>query len=188
MFGLLTWAGAAQAVDGWVTREGEAVPQTESQATVDGFSAMLLLTPDRDWQEKWNTPVEHAPLFNTAREVGPGGELNILVLLANPQVDPSSGMTDVVCDLEMHRPAGHGELIQKDLPCFNVKLTGDPRNVYMTNTWLKYIEEAADPRGTWTVVVRVRDRLRGAEVPLRASFVVKGKMARKRAAASAESG
>lgn len=93
-------------------------------------------------------------------------------------------MTDVVCDLEMHGPAQGDALVQKDLPCFNVKLTGDPRHVYMTTTWLKYVEEPADPRGTWTVVVRVRDRLRGAEVPLRASFVVKGKMARNRPSAS----
>ncbi|WP_146165774.1 hypothetical protein [Stenotrophomonas panacihumi] len=183
VLGLLAWTGMAQA-DGWVNREGEAVPETESQATVKDFSAMLLLTPDRDWQEKWNTPADHAPHFNTAKEVGPGGELNVLILLANPQVDPKTGMTDVACDLEMHRPNGEGPLVQKDVPCFNVKLTTDPRNVYMTNTWMKYIEEPADPRGTWTVIVRVRDRLRDAEVPLRASFVVKGKMTRSRPSAA----
>ncbi len=159
--------------------QGESAPKPGLQAEKDGFGAMLLLTPDRDWEEKWNTPAEYAPHFNTTDMVGVGGELTVLVMLQNPKVDPKSGMTDVVCDFVMRRPAGHGEVVHKDLPCFKAKLTTDPQNVYLASAWLKYIEEPADARGTWTVDVRVRDRLRGVELPLHASFVVQGKMARR---------
>ncbi|MCO5055749.1 hypothetical protein [Thermomonas sp.] len=87
--------------DGWRDREGNPVPDSASSKSKDGFAAMLLVTPDKDWQEKWNTPPEVAPHFSTAKEVEAGGEVFILSFLANPRLDVN-GMANVTCDFCRH--------------------------------------------------------------------------------------
>ena len=168
---LVPLVSAAQS--GWIDMQGNPVPESDSAKSRDGFSATVLITPDQDWQEKWNTPPETVPHFSGAKEVGTGGELFILTLLANPKVDPASGMTNVACDFIVLRPDGSDSVRELDMPCFKVLLPGNPKNVYLSAASLKYVAEPTDPRGTWTVSVTVKDRLRGVEVPLRTAFVVR---------------
>ena len=163
----------AIAQSGWIDMQGDPVPESESAKSRDGFSATVLITPDKDWQKKWDTPPETIPHFSEANDVGPGGELFILTFLANPKVDPASGMTDIACDFIVLRPDGSDSTRELDMPCFTVKLPGDPKSVYLSAASLKYVAEPADPRGTWTVLVTVKDRLRGVDVPLRTSFIVR---------------
>lgn len=163
----------ASAQDGWKDMQGKPVEESESVKSRDGFSAMLVVTPDQDWQAKWNTPRETTPHFSSASEVGPGGELFILTFLGNPKVDPGSGMTDVACDFIVRRPDGSDSVRELDVPCFKTQLPGDPRSVYLSSVWLKYIAEPTDARGTWTVLVTVKDRLRTVDIPLRTTFVVR---------------
>ena len=168
---LVPLVSAAQS--GWIDMQGNPVPETDSARSRDGFSAMVLITPDMNWQEKWDTPPETVPHFSEAKEVGSGGELAILTFLANPKVDPATGMTGVVCDFIVLRPDGSDSTGELDMPCFKVKLPGNPKSVYLSAASLKYVAEPTDPRGTWVVLVTVKDRLRGVEIPLRTSFVVK---------------
>lgn len=173
LLALLLTPLVAFAQDGWRNMDGNPIAESESVKSIEGFSAMLLVTPDQDWMEKWETPREHTPHFSEAKEVGPGGELFILTFLGNPQVDPASGMTDVACDFIVQRPDGSYSIRELDMPCFKAELKGDPKGVFLTTAWLKFIAEPADPRGTWVVMVTVKDRLRAVEVPLRTSFVVR---------------
>lgn len=173
LIGLLLLPLPSVAQSGWVDMKGKPVPETDAAKSRDGFSATLVITPDQDWQQKWDTPPETIPRFTEAGEVGPGGELFILTFLSNPKVDPASGMTDVACDFAVLRPDGSDSTRERDLPCFTVKLPGDPRSVYLSTAALKYVAEPSDQRGEWTVSVTLKDRLRGVEVPLHASFVVR---------------
>jgi len=168
----LALPGAACAQAGWIDREGNRLPQTESMRTVQEFSGRLLITADGDWQEKWDTPAEHTPTFTAAEEVSSGGTLTMLTFLANPKVG-ADGMTDVACDFLMLRPDGTASTGAKDLPCFKVKLEGSPAHTYLTTTNLQFVAEPGDPPGRWTLRVTLKDRLRGVEVPLSASFVLK---------------
>lgn len=170
---LLAAPTASMAQSGWIDMQGNPVPESDSSKSREGFSATILVTADQDWQEKWDTPPETVPHFSTTSEVRPGGELFVLTFLANPAVDKASGMTDVACDFIVLRPDGSDSTRELDMPCFKVELTGNPRSVYLSSASLKYVEESSDPRGTWTVVVNVKDRLRGVEVPLRSFFVVR---------------
>ena len=158
--------------DGWRDREGNPVPDSASSKSKDGFAAMLLVTPDKDWQEKWNTPPEVAPHFSTAKEVEAGGEVFILSFLANPRLDVN-GMANVTCDFVVIRPDGSKSINELDMPCFVVKLTTDPKSVYLSSASLKYIAEPQDPRGKWLVNVKLRDNIRGIEIPLETSFTVR---------------
>lgn len=170
--GLVQPAWTAEPAPGWRTPDGKQVPETDAMRTVQGFSGRLLITSDSDWQEKWDTPAEHTPVFNQADEVGTGGTLTLLTFLANPKVG-ADGMTDVACDFVMLRPDGSASTGAKDLPCFKVKLEGDPTHVYLSTTNLQFLAEPGDPPGRWTFRITLKDRLRGVEVPLSASFSLK---------------
>lgn len=168
---LLLAAFAVFADGGWRDKNGNLLPDSPSSKSKDGFAVMLLVTPDADWEEKWNTPPETTPHFSEATKVGPDGELFILTFLANPQLD-ASGMASVSCDFIVARPDGSKSVNELDMPCFETKLTTDPKNVYLTAASLKYVTEPADPRGEWTVNVTLRDNVRGIEIPLATSFTV----------------
>lgn len=162
----------AFAQSGWHDMDGNPLPETESRRSQDGFSASLVVTPDRDWQAKWETPPETVPHFTEAREVSEGGELTVLTFLSNAQLS-DEGMTEVACDFIVTRPDGSKSINEIDMPCFNYELKTDPTNVYLTAASLKYVAEPSDQRGTWVVAVTVKDRVRGVTLPLRTSFVVK---------------
>jgi len=184
LLGLVACCNTAWAEEGWVDMQGRPIPPSESANSVGGFSAAVMMTTDADWEAKWNTPPETVPSFHTANEVSPHGELYILTFVSNPQVDPATGKTDVVCDVVMHRPDGTVSASAVDQPCLQGELRGDPRNVYLTGVSMKYMEEPADARGVWSFSVVAKDRVRGVAVPLRASFLVKGQMPRRRPSAA----
>ena len=173
LFLLLATPTASMAQSGWVDMQGNPVPESDSSKSREGFSAAVLVTADQDWQEKWDTPPETVPHFSTTSEVRTGGELFVLTFLSNPLVDKASGMTDVACDFIVLRPDGSDSTRELDMPCFKVELSGNPRSVFLSAASLKYVEEPSDLRGTWSVSVTVKDRLRGIEIPLQTSFVVR---------------
>ena len=152
--------------------QGNALPETETARSKEGFSASLVITPDKNWQEKWETPPEEVPHFTESKEVSDAGELYILTFLSNPKLDPT-GMTDVACDFVVSRPDGSKSVDEVDIPCFKVALTTNPQQVYLSGTWLKFLAEPADLRGTWGVAVTVKDRVRSVEIPLKTTFLVK---------------
>ena len=169
--GLLFVTGSASAQFGWHDPAGTLIPENGAMKSRDGLGAALLMTPDRDWQAKWNTAPQTIPRFNQSRDVGAGGALFILTLLSNVKVDPSSGMTDVTCDFAVVRPDGSDSVRQRDLPCLKIR-PGDPGNVYLSNASMTYTADPGDLRGVWQVDVTVRDHVRNVSIPLHSSFVV----------------
>lgn len=155
----------------WHDRSGKPIPETEAMKSRDGLGAALLITPDKDWQAKWNTAPETTPHFDQTREVRPGGALFILTFVSNVKVDPASGMTDITCDFAVVRPDGTDSVRQQDLPCLKIR-PGDPGNVYLSNASMTYTDDPGDPRGVWQVTVTVKDHVRNISIPLHSSFVV----------------
>ncbi|MGM9514821.1 hypothetical protein ACS5PK_11255 [Roseateles sp. DB2] len=169
---LLGLSAGASSQSGWRDMNGVALPESDNAKTRQGFSASLIITPDKDWQEKWNTPPETVPSFRTASEVSDGGELFILTFLSNPQLD-ATGMTDVSCDFRVQRPDGSLSADEHGLPCFRVQLKTDPRHVYLSTASMVFVAEPSDVRGTWRVEVTVTDRQRQVSIPLQSSFTLK---------------
>ncbi|MGH8106988.1 MAG: hypothetical protein ACREO1_02460 [Arenimonas sp.] len=156
----------------WHDKDGNAIPETASTKSKDGFGAFLVVTADKDWQEKWNTPVGTVPSFTTADSVDAGGELFVLSFLSNPLVG-EDGMTDVSCDFIVLRPDGSKSIDELDMPCFKTKLPGDPKNLYLSAASLKFVSEPTDLRGEWIVRITLKDNLRKVELALETSFIVK---------------
>ena len=46
-----------------------------------GMRTMTLVTPNKDWQEKWDTPRETLPYFNETSGVATGGSLFLITFL-----------------------------------------------------------------------------------------------------------
>ena len=171
LLALLFLAPPACAQMGWQDAQGNAVPDTDQVKSRDGFGASLVVTSDKDWREKWDTPPETTPHFTQAKEVTEGGELVILTFVTNPALD-ALGQTDISCAFEINRPNGR-QTVEPEQPCLKERLKGDPKNVYMTGAHLSFRTEPTDPRGTWEVRIIVKDRIRNVALPLRATFVVK---------------
>ena len=164
--------GTVSAQSGWRDADGKPMPDTDAARSEGGFAASLLITDDADWQKKWKTPPENTPTLGGADSVGPGGELYVLTLLSNPMLD-AKGETNVVCDLDIQRPHGSHGAQHRQVPCFNTRLQGDPTLVYMTSIAVKMVVEPDDPKGVWTVRVKVKDVNRGVALPLQSSFEVR---------------
>src|SRR5438046_8061111 len=93
---------AVAAETAWHSRDGKPIPDTESRKSANGFGASLVVTPDEDWETKWNTPPETVPTFREARTVKRGGVVTILIFFANPQTD-SRNTANVLCELSLLR-------------------------------------------------------------------------------------
>ena len=155
--------------EGWVTGDGKLVPNSDAMKSIDGFGGWLVVTPDSDWEEKWNTSPETTPAFSTAEDVAYGEELTILAFYINPRTYPS-GELDVLCDITVTRPDGSSSIDARDVQCADGKLEGDPRNIRLISQVIKYVGEEGDPPGKWIVEVTLRDKVRGTAIPLKTYF------------------
>ncbi|WP_162314028.1 hypothetical protein [Pseudoxanthomonas yeongjuensis] len=154
-------SGATPAfAQGWHDRQGNPIPDTSSTKSVEGFAGMLMVTPDADWQEKWNTPREVIPHFNEASEVRVGGKLQILIFFSNPQLD-AGRLADVTCDLEVIRPDGSKGVNEQDVECYQGPISGEAASLYMARPSLQFVAEVGDLPGVWTMRVTLRDNHRG---------------------------
>jgi hypothetical protein len=169
---LLVAGGIAGAADGvWHDERGRPVPDEESRKSVSGFGGWLLITPDPDWQQKWETPSSTTPVFSTAKSVKVGGRVAILIFFVSPKPD-ARGAINIGCDILVRRGNGTLSIDSKDVDCASGPIGPNPYNVRLADQWLNMIAESGDPLGKWEVEVNVRDRNRNVSVPLKASFTL----------------
>ena len=158
--------GATSAfAQGWHDRQGNPIAETSSTKSVEGFAGMLMVTPDADWQEKWDTPREVIPHFTEASEVRMGGKLQILIFFSNPLLD-ADRLADITCDLQVIRPDGSKGVNEQDIECYQGPISGEPASLYMARPSLQFVAEAGDLPGTWTMRVTLRDNHRGVGMVL----------------------
>ena len=175
VFLLMTLALDAHAeTGGWVTRDGKPVPNSDAMKSINGFGGWLVVTPDQDWEEKWNTSPETIPNFSEAKDVSYGEKLTILAFYINPKIN-ASGELGVICDIKVTRPDGSSSANAKGVKCAAGKLQGNPRNIRLTSAVIKYIGEKGDPPGEWIVEVTLTDKVRGTAIPLKTHFNLRSK-------------
>lgn len=160
---------------GWVTRDGKTVPNSDARKSINGFGGWLIVTPDSDWEAKWNTPPETIPNFSEAKNVSYGEKLTILTFYINPKTN-DNGELNVLCDIIVTRPDGSSSASANGVKCAAGKLQGSPRNVRLTSAVINYIGEEGDPPGKWSVEVRLTDKVRGTSIPLKTHFNLRNKV------------
>jgi hypothetical protein len=153
----------------WKDDKGNPAPNTEFRGSKDGFGGWLVVTPDADWKQKWETSPEIVPRFNTSDTVQRGKQLFILIFFSGPKVDEQSN-ADVTCDIDVTRPDGTSSVHQKDLICYRGKIEGSPSNVRLSAPIIQFTGEPKDPAGKWLVQVTLKDNRRPVALPLKTSF------------------
>jgi hypothetical protein len=156
----------------WKDEHGHAAPNTEFRQAKRGFGGWLIVTPDADWEKKWNTSPETVPHFNTADTVERGKNLTILIFVINPARDARNNV-DVTCDMQSIRPDGSLSIDQKNVPCLKGELQGDPYNIRLAAPVIRYVGEEKDLAGKWIIRVTLKDNRRHVELPLQTSFTLK---------------
>lgn len=152
---------------GW-RQDGKPVQNEEARKSIKGFGAALIITPDIDWEAKWNTPADTSPRFSTVDKLKIGSEATILIFFANPKLN-LDGNVNVTCDVKITRP-NNKVTENKGLRGFAGKLQGATINTYLTESIIKFVGEPSDPIGEWIIDVTVHDNYRQVSVPLRAKF------------------
>ncbi len=158
----------------WTDSEGRLAPDTDARKSVQGFGGWMIVTPDADWKEKWNTAPETIPRLRAAASVEYGGHLTILTFYANPQPD-AGGEIKVLCDIKITRPDGSVSVDTKGVACASGKLEGSPRNLRLTAAVIEFIGEKGDPPGVWRVEVALTDKNRNVSMPLKVEFTLNKK-------------
>lgn len=120
--------GAALAQDVWRSPDGSALAETPARKAKNGFGVSLVITPDPDWQAKWDTPSHVTPRFTEAKEVSTGGRLTILTFVVNPKTD-ANGQARVVSRIRVTRPNGTKSIDEPDMRCLAGSLAGLSTNV-----------------------------------------------------------
>jgi len=154
---------------GWATRDGKVASNTDSMKSINGFGGWLVVTPDPDWEKKWNTPPDSAPYFSEAKDVKYGQVITILPFFINPKTN-NSGEILILCDIKVTRPDGSHSINAKGIKCASGKLQGNPRNIRLTSTVIKYIGEDGDLPGIWKIEVNITDNIRNVSIPLKTQF------------------
>ena len=153
----------------WRDEQGRPLPDTAARKSSEGFAGWLLITPDENWKEKWETPSSTVPNFNEAKKVARGKKIFTLIFFANPSLD-GAGMANVACDLKATRPDGSSSIDARDVPCFQGKIRGEPMNLYLSAPVVEFVGEPTDQSGIWRIEVTLKDNNRGATLALATSF------------------
>ena len=156
---------------GWLDRDGSLVPNTDAMKSIDGFGGWLVVTSDKDWEEKWNTPTENIPHFKGANNVSYGEELTVLIFFTNPKAG-DAGEMNLTCDIQVIRPDKSYSIDVKEYNCANWDVPPSPHNhnVQLTQAIIKYIGEEKDLPGEWKVNINLKDKNAGIEIPLKTKF------------------
>lgn len=155
----------------WLGKDGKPVPQTDAMKSAHGFGGQLLVTPDADWKQKWNTTPSAVPEFRTASRVPYGKPITVLIFYTNPRTD-AEGSFRVTCDVKLTRPDGSVPVDQKDIACASGKLRGDPHNTRLANAVIGFVGDKGDPPGIWKVQVTLTDKNRNVSLALKTKFTL----------------
>ena len=149
-------------------------PQTEARKTKNDFAAWLLVTPNLDWQQRWDTPPDTIPHFDEANEVHVGEKLVVLTFFANPGTT-ANGHSFVKCSLKVTRPDGSLSVPEQLFDCLNGVLQGNPRNIRLSPAAIEFTAEPTDPLGVWVVAVTLEDTVRNVTLCLTTTYKFVGK-------------
>ncbi len=153
----------------WRSPEGTVVAESKARRSVDGFGVWLVVTSDKDWESKWNTPSWVTPKFTEASNIKRGGSLTILIFVANAKPGRDNNL-NVLCDLKITRPDGSLSVNEANARCLVGALRGQASNVRLSEPVIRFNADPGDLAGTWRVEVNIKDINRGLVVPVETAF------------------
>lgn len=168
---LLASFSAAGNYSAWLGPDKSQWPDTEFRKTKNGFSGMLLVTPDTDWAQKWNTPFDTIPRFREAKVAKVGEKLVILTFFVNPKTDENKNV-NVICSITATRPDSTISINERGIPCMKGELQGSPNYIRLSPAIINFVGEQNDPLGKWVVEVEIEDTNRDTILHLKTYFTL----------------
>lgn len=157
----------------WLGPDRSKWPDTEFRKTKDDFSGVLLVTPDLDWRQKWNTPPDTIPRFREAKTVKVGERIVVLTFFVNPKTDDKRHV-NVTCGIKVTRPNKTISVNERNIPCMRGSLIGDPSYIRLSPAVIEFVGENTDPLGRWLVEVDIEDANRKTTLRLQTQFTLIG--------------
>jgi hypothetical protein len=166
----LAFYGLASAQDfAWREKDGTAVPDDEHRKAKNGFGAMVLLTEDEGFFERWNTP--DPPHLDRLTKATRGVPVHVVVIFAGPGRN-ENGKANVTYDAKVLSPDGSTYCEFNNLEA--LKGAGAPDQFLQIPPQSVAIRiEPEDPAGTYHVVIAIHDNVRKVELKLTEKFEVK---------------
>jgi hypothetical protein len=157
----------------WLGPDRSKWPDTEFRKIKNDFGGLLLVTPDTDWRQKWNTPPDTIPRFREAKTAKVGEQLVILTFFVNPKTDDQRTV-NVVCGIKVTRPNNTVSVNERNIPCMRGPLIGDVNFIRLSPAVIHFIGEKKDPLGIWVVEVDIEDVNRKTTLNLKTHFKLVG--------------
>ena len=155
----------------WSDIQGNPLPNTSFRKSINGFGGWLVVTPDQNWEEKWNTPSDTVPQFSEAKSVSMGKKIFVLIFFSNPAFS-QEGEASVTCDFDVERPDGTHSIQKPGVVCFKGSLKGPQANLYLSAPVINFLGESGDPPGIWIVRVTLKDQVKNTNIPLETTFTL----------------
>lgn len=147
------------------------IPAAEPRSTRP-FAGSLLLTTDEDWRTRWETAAGPELGITETDTLTRGRKLWVVVTIANAGLD-ARGLAHVACEVRFVKPDGTVAFEDKTLRCYDGPPRPGPGQRLLAQPLIEFVGEPSDPSGTWRVQVRLRDQVRGAELPMTAVFTLR---------------
>lgn len=153
----------------------QAQPMVSKKVDNGCFASTAVITDDKDWREKWETPRENTPSFQFVNKLDLGDEATLLWFYnCAALVD---GEFKLECDVKITKPDGEVVVQQGAITCHEGPRKEDDMDVYLIPIQVNMKHTIDDGIGLMRVDLGVTDRNLGERISLDLSIEITGKEA-----------
>jgi len=155
--------------NGWISKDGKPLEDTEFRKADKGFGSFLVISNDRGFFDRWNTPSDGFEI-NTLKKINKGEYFIVTVIFINPGYS-ESGNTHITYDIKITNPDGTTYADEKDVNVWNRE--APKKNILgLAEGYLTIKMEPEDQLGKYKVEVVVKDLIKNAMLNLTRNYEV----------------
>lgn len=165
---------------GWINKQGEKLPETESRKSTGEFGAQLIFVGDENQLfKRWATPSDTVDV-KTIDSVKVNGEVNAFVIFSGCKAD-NKGNCSVEMRFRVIQPDGKVYAETPSMEVWDGKPAPRGKSLELSVQYLKVRIEPNDQLGQYVVYAQVRDNNTGVVLQLQSPFIAaKGEEQHKR--------
>jgi hypothetical protein len=154
---------------GWINRQGETLPDSDSRKAAGAFGAQLIFVDDEnELFKKWATPSETVDV-KTIDSVRVNQSINAFVVFSGCTRD-DAGNCSVAMRFRVLKPDGSVYAETPPMEVWFNKPAPSERSLELSAQYLKIVIEPTDPLGRYQVHSQVRDYNSGKVLQLSSPF------------------
>jgi hypothetical protein len=156
-------------VAGWINKQGEPLPDSDSRKAVGKFGAQLIFVGDEnELFKRWATPSKTVDV-KTVDSVRVNQSINAFVVFSGCTSD-ASGNCSVAMRFRVLRPDGSVYAETPPMEVWHNKPAPPGRSLELSAQYLKVVIEPTDPLGMYLVQTQVKDYNSGRVLQLSSPF------------------